>query len=522
MSAAGVLDRLVALARRRPGLVLAWLLGFHLVVWTFLPIALSRNLQLDLIEALALGREWQLGYWKHPPLPWWMADLGYRITGQLDTVYVLGPLAAVITLYAVWLLARMLVGPCKALVAVAALEGIHYYNISVIKFAHDQMQLPFWAFTGLFFRQALARGRALDWMLAGVCLAGAFWSKYAAFVLGVTMALILLLDPFARRTWRTPGPYLMAAAFAIVIAPNVWWLITHDFMPLQYVDNRAEAATRWYQYLAFPLRWVGGQAFFLAPALAVLALLYLPRSAGALPTPTVTDAFDRRYILAMTLGPFIVTTVMMTALGREPVSFWAYPFWSFAPLALLMVVPPALDAVRLRRFAGAAVAVVIGFPMAYAAVELGEPLWSDRMKATHYPGRMLAEVITRQWHEKTGQPLAYVGGAIVLDRRGGFTRELPGPGEFASNNVAIYSPDRPRVLVKGELRFSPWMDAADLDRRGIALVWQGLDGELPDNIKRNFPRAELQPPLTLPRQTFLPWHRGKPIIIHVAFVLPRP
>ena len=31
----------------------------------------SHNLQLDLVEDLALGREWQLGYWKHPPLPWW-------------------------------------------------------------------------------------------------------------------------------------------------------------------------------------------------------------------------------------------------------------------------------------------------------------------------------------------------------------------------------------------------------------------------------------------------------------------
>ena len=64
------------------------------------------NLQLDLLEDLALGKEWQLGYWKHPPLPWWVADLLYRVTGQIDAVYVLGPLAAVICFYAVWRLAR--------------------------------------------------------------------------------------------------------------------------------------------------------------------------------------------------------------------------------------------------------------------------------------------------------------------------------------------------------------------------------------------------------------------------------
>ena len=40
-----------------------------------LPILVCANLQLDLAEDLALGKEWQLGYWKHPPLPWWLADL---------------------------------------------------------------------------------------------------------------------------------------------------------------------------------------------------------------------------------------------------------------------------------------------------------------------------------------------------------------------------------------------------------------------------------------------------------------
>src|ERR1700686_5238823 len=94
-----------------------------------------------------------------------------------NVVYVLGPLAIVLCLYWVYLLAREVVGPAQALIAVLALEGIHFYNFSVVKFAHDQLQLPFWAFTGLFFHRALTRGRLLDWGLAGVFLAGAFWSK---------------------------------------------------------------------------------------------------------------------------------------------------------------------------------------------------------------------------------------------------------------------------------------------------------------------------------------------------------
>ena len=154
----------VDLARRAPGKVLLWVLGIHLVVWTILPILVCRNLQLDLVDGLALGKEWQLGYWKHPPLPWWVADLVYRIVGHVDAVYVLGPLAVVVCFYAVWLLAREVTGELEALVAVLALEGIHFYNFSAVKFAHDQMQLPFWALTGLFLYRAITRERALDWL----------------------------------------------------------------------------------------------------------------------------------------------------------------------------------------------------------------------------------------------------------------------------------------------------------------------------------------------------------------------
>ena len=158
----GGLAALVDRARRGPGRILAVVLGLHLLVWTVLPILVCPNLQLDLAEDLALGKEWQLGYWKHPPLPWWIADLLYRLTGSIDSIYVLGPLAAVLCFYGVWRLAREVTGEVEALIAVLALEGIHFYNFSVVKFAHDQMQLPFWAFTGLFFYRALMRGRLLE------------------------------------------------------------------------------------------------------------------------------------------------------------------------------------------------------------------------------------------------------------------------------------------------------------------------------------------------------------------------
>jgi 4-amino-4-deoxy-L-arabinose transferase-like glycosyltransferase len=498
------LTRLVDAARREPGKCLAVVLVLHVVVWTALPALLSHNLQLDLAEDLALGREWQLGYWKHPPLPWWLADLAYRLVGDVRVVYVLGPLAAAVCMYAVWLAGRDIAGGFTALLAVLALEGLHFFNFSVPKFAHDQMQLPFWALTALFLWRALANDRKRDWMLAGACLALCFWSKYAAFALAGSLALFLLFDPDARRKVVTPGPWLMALAFFVVIAPNLNWLIETGFMPMRYVDARAKIATHWYQFLTFPLQWTAGQLGFLLPTLGLVALVAW---GGSQVARRERDDFARRYVTMLALGPFAITTFMALILGRLPVAMWGYPLWSFAPLAALLWFGTTADPQRLKRFAGAFLAVFAVFPLAYAITEGLEPLLRDRPKATQFPGRALADTVTRRWRETFNTALPYVGG-----------------GEFATNNIAVYSADRPHVVVHADPAKSPWIDRDDLRKRGAVLVWE--DGQIEAaqlaQLRLDYPGLKVQEPIVLPRQVFVSRGPVHPVRVHFAVVPPRP
>ena len=498
----------VEYARREPGRCLAIVLVLHVVIWTALPALLSHNLQLDLAEDLALGKEWQLGYWKHPPLPWWLADLAYRASGDVRAVYLLGPLSAAICMYLIWLLGRDIIGGFQALIAVLALEGIHFFNFSVPKFAHDQMQLPFWALTGLFLYRALTRERLVDWLIAGAALALCFWSKYAAFALAGSIALFLLLDARARRMLATPGPYLMALAFLVMIAPNLQWLIESDFLPLRYVDARAKLATHWYHVITYPLQWTASQIVYLAPAILMLALALfgVPRS-GSFDDRDDKYAFARRYVMMLALGPFAVTTLIALVLGRLPVAMWGYPLWSFAPLAALMWFGPVSEPARLRRFAAAFLAIFVAMPLAYAAVEGLEPLVRNRPKATQFPGPALAREVTQKWREKFATPLRYVGG-----------------GEFASNNIAVYSADRPRVIVHADVSISPWIDPADLRRRGAVLVWE--DGQVDAaglaQLRSRFPGLDVQEPIVLPRLTFVANGSLPPARVHLAIVPPRP
>jgi 4-amino-4-deoxy-L-arabinose transferase-like glycosyltransferase len=141
-----------------PGRAFAGFLALHAAVWTALPTLLYPNLPLDLIEALTYGREWQLGYDKLPPLPWWLVETAYLTIGHDFAYYLLAQVAVVAAFALVYRMARPLIGPLGALVAVLIIDGLHYLNYTSAKFNHDVVQLPFWALAGFALHRAL-RGR---------------------------------------------------------------------------------------------------------------------------------------------------------------------------------------------------------------------------------------------------------------------------------------------------------------------------------------------------------------------------
>src|SRR5450631_4196435 len=111
-----------------PGRAFGAFLGLHAAVWTALPALLYPNLPLDLIEALIYGREWQLGYDKLPPLPWWLVEIVHRLIGYDVGYYLLAQIAVVAAFAAVFAMARPMAGVLGALVAVLIVDGLHYFN----------------------------------------------------------------------------------------------------------------------------------------------------------------------------------------------------------------------------------------------------------------------------------------------------------------------------------------------------------------------------------------------------------
>ena len=278
----------------------------HAAVWTALPALLYPNLPLDLIEALVYGREWQLGYDKLPPLPWWMVEAAYRLIGHDFAYYLLAQIAVLAALAAVFAMARPLIGGVGALVAVLIIDGLHYLNYTADKFNHDVIQLPFWALAGFALHRALRGGALRDWLLLGIAVGLSLWAKYFVLVLALPMLVFLFADRDARKAWATPGPYVAIAAALVVMAPHLVWLARNDFLPLAYAEHRAVLPRGLIDHLWHPLEFALSQFYFLLPSLFIAAPLFIPpRSATEQPAAMTADAFDNRIVTWLVFGPMV-------------------------------------------------------------------------------------------------------------------------------------------------------------------------------------------------------------------------
>jgi hypothetical protein len=472
---------LISTVERRPELAFTVFLALHFLVWTALPALLYPNLPLDLIEAVTYGREWQLGYDKLPPLPWWLIEILHRTIG-LDAAYYALAQAAVICAFAlVWLTGRAVVGPLRALVAVLIIDGLHYLHYTAAKFNHDVIQLPFWALAGYALHAALRRKSLLSWALLGVALGGALWAKYFVVVLAFPIALFLLLDRDARPALATAGPWVAAAIALLITAPHLLWLVQNDFLPFAYANARAAPTRGVLDHVWHPLVFAIGQAVFLLPALLIALGVFWPRPREIEDKARAPDAFDRRIVALLAFGPALTTFALSALTGRGVIAMWGYPLWLFLGLWIVLRAPSPKP-VRLARVLGTWAVVFAIFGIVFTASYSVLPAFDHRYRAVFYPGDRLADELARRFLAATGRPLVYVIGSM-----------------WDGGNVAHYAREQPRVLIDGDPHRAPWIDLGDLRSKGAVVVWTDADPTvIPIGLCRVAGDAQVQPPFTLP------------------------
>ena len=475
----GLIDYVEAYPRR---VFLAFSL-LHVSLWTLLPSLLCPNPPMDILEGVAYGQEWQLGYWKHPPLVWWLDSFVYQIVGpNISVFFLLGQLAVVIGFWAIWRLGCEILRPVEALLAVVLLDGCIGFNFDAIEFNHNPAQYPIWGLAAWSLYRAFILGRRMDWALTGLWFAVAFYTKYSVVTLLIPLLLFAVIDREARRAWKTPGPYLAMLVFTLLVAPNAVWVVQSHFSPLGFWEDRAPPV----QGL---VGLVGAIGTFLSNALLEIALVLVLFAAlqGRLwslpspaPTPTIpSERFARRYVSTLALGPVALALIVQGFSMRDFRYNWAEQFWLFSGLFLVLVWRPMISRAALHRFILAWAGVTIALVLALVG---GQASAAGGLHRTKFPGGRLATTVADEWHREFGRPLTYVVGNWWL-----------------AGNLTFFSTDRPHMFYDASLRYSPWIDEGDVKRRGAVLLWlvEGQSSEMPEALRARFQAAQPRDPLVL-------------------------
>lgn len=473
---------------RHPAAVFLLVVASQFVVWTVLPSLLYRALPLDGVEALIYGREWQLGYVKLPPLPWWAAEAVYRVLPYDAAYYALSQTFIAVTLAIVWCTSKRIVGPLGALASILIICGLDYFHSASTSFNHDVAQLPFWALAGYALHAALRGGRYRDWALLGAALGGAVWAKYFVVILAVPIALFILLDRDARQNLKRPGPWIAVAAGLIVVLPHLIWLIQNNFAPFEYVDRRAAPSRGVLDHIVHPVQFLIRQLGYLVPPVLIAApLIYFSRrkptaASGEAGSARKIDSYDRRIVTLLAFGPIITMLALSAVTGRGTIALWGYPLWLYFGLWLVMIFKDGLLPISLTWMTGFWAAVLIASAILIMIFKSGLFGLSYVRRSHEFPGPQLAAEIDRQYRAVTGHEPAYVIGP-----------------QIEAGNISRYTPSRPRVVIDADFRSAPWINRADLKAKGAILIWNPNDeGKIPSHLAQIANGAPQQPPIVIP------------------------
>jgi 4-amino-4-deoxy-L-arabinose transferase-like glycosyltransferase len=487
---------------------LFWIIALiHLALWTIVPLLVSPNAPLDVIEGYAWGHEWPWGTYKHPPLQAWILEALASLTDRANWAHFLASqLAVIVALWAVWQTGLRMMNETRALLGVLLLEGIVFYNYTSTEFNPNILQLPFWALTGLYFHRAVKDNRLLDWMLLGLWGACGLYSKYSTVLLLASAGLLLIAHADARKRLKGAGPYLALLTTFVLFLPHLVWLINNHFLPLAYIKDRfADDSGPLPHCIVSPFYLICGQFVTLLP----IAFLFITLSGHKdKQEGGKFKSFDRAFLKTFTFLPFILTFLMAAIFGFRKHDMWCAPYWNFLGLWLLVHFRPRLSTETLRRFAYMWGLLVASTALIYAGGMVLYPYVTGHAQRINFPGQALADKVTSVWHQRYNAPLRYVVGDV-----------------WPAGNIAYYTAERPHVFISADPETSPWIDRQKVVREGGVLVWcikhclMKTTEQTPDFVAKKFPTAEIQPQLEIPRQTGadLP-----PVIIGWAIVPPQP
>jgi len=488
--------------------------AIHAVLWTVILINLkaAQDVHMDVAEAFAWGRKFQLGYGKHPPLAGWVAGVWFKMFPVSDwATYLLAMTTVSVGLVICWLIATRVVDYRRAFLVVVMLAIYPIFNFKGFKYNPDLLQLVTLPLLVLAYLDAFHKRTAVSGVWLGLAGALALMTKYWVLTMIGAIGLAALIHPERREFLRSPSPWVAIAVAIVAMIPHLVWLKDVDFVPLTYAGDVYGHVTR-AQCAMLVLGYIEHNLGLLALPVAIVALALIgvslrgPQAAfarvwspGANASVNRTQALNVWIIqLIVAIGPPLGALIFTVYMKTD----WGISLFFLAPLALVAIPSLRVPGIALFRIAAIWLVLTLATLAASPYIVLHE-ITDDPKAAYSYGARsQLARELTGLWHNRFFTRWSVVAG----------TTEVGEPMTF-------YSPDHPAPLTPGEVWSSGLTSLEEARRLGFIGVCDTTDNRLPECEAWMAENGKGAEQVAVTTQRFFKGHAG-PAVTWKIYIVP--
>ncbi|MBP7531708.1 MAG: glycosyltransferase family 39 protein [Ottowia sp.] len=453
---------------RRPGAWASAGVVLFAALWLVVLLLTRQSPPVDNVEQWVWSHALAWGYYKHPPLPTWIAVGAQAVLGRAPWVIdALGVACGALTFVIFWRLLRRMRGDAFATLALLAVLCLTYSTQRLNYFNHNTVLMPLAAAViALCWRVTLQPSR-WTWATIGVCMGLGLLAKYQMALVGACVALWWWRMGGWRHAEHRRGALLAGVLALAVFAPHLVWLVQSDWAPLQYARESGLGAhlpwgARPVQVFHWLADWFGNR---LMPAWVLLGVAWwaLARAPADAQAPLIEPpgaALSRPFLLLWGLGPLALMMAMCLLTGARLQFKWSTSFALWTVPAVMACLPLSAALARVRR---------LPWPIWAAFVALQLMLVVALQHGARQPTPIGPSKVSREWRRRD-----FAQTARVLDAQA--RAALGGPAQIISGAYGVAGalaqqlPEHPLVLIDGDLAKSPWLHADDLRHARVMLV----------------------------------------------------
>ena len=395
---------------------------YHLIIWTAVPYFSNKNLPLDVIEALAWGQDFNLGYNKHPPLSAWIPGFFFKIFGNKDWIYyLLSQVFIVISFIFLWKLSSFFFKKkSQILLSILSIEGIAFYTFETPQFNVNICQIPLWIGTVYFFLKSIKENKISDWIFLGAFSALGFLTKYIFAYLLISLFFYLIFILIKDKKIKLNFFYALLIFF-LIITPHFIWLTQNDFTTIYYALKRGGLnEVSIYNHLLNPFKFLINQIIILLP---FILLIYLLIKKVKIKLTLNNEKFI--FLLFSFLLPFILILITSIITGSRIRTMWMIPFYSLIGIFFIFLYQDQINLKKSKNFIFLLIIFLVLSPILYSL----RSIYSD--SRTGYEGKKIAIEIEKEWKNFSKEKIYHVGFS-----------------EWYAGNLSYHLNNRPKVFLE--------------------------------------------------------------------------